>query len=91
MANKDKKHLFFFWSQEYTGQFVPGGTQTTYMPTALERIGNFSQTCSPTTVTGIAMFEPILESGQSNPTVLRRSPATSFRRSRINPRRSERC
>ncbi len=44
VANKEKKHLFFFWSQEYTGQFVPGTTQTTYMPTALERVGDFSQT-----------------------------------------------
>ena len=44
VANKDKKRLFFFWSQEYTGQFVPGSTQTTYMPTALERNGDFSQT-----------------------------------------------
>jgi len=44
VANKDKKRLFFFWSQEYTGQYVSGGTQTTYMPTALERNGDFSQT-----------------------------------------------
>ena len=40
-GNKNK--LFFFWSQEYTGQFVSGGTQTKYTPTALERQGNFSQ------------------------------------------------
>jgi hypothetical protein len=44
IANKERKHLFFFWSQEYTGQFVPATTQTTYMPTALERTGDFSQT-----------------------------------------------
>jgi hypothetical protein len=43
LANKDKKHLFFFWSQEYTGQFVVGAAQTQYMPTALERNGDFSQ------------------------------------------------
>jgi Carboxypeptidase regulatory-like domain len=41
--NKSKNKLFFFWSQEYTGQFVSGGTQTKYTPTALERQGNFSQ------------------------------------------------
>ncbi|HLK62921.1 MAG TPA: carboxypeptidase regulatory-like domain-containing protein [Bryobacteraceae bacterium] len=41
--NQDKKKLFFFWSQEYTGQFVSGGSQTKYTPTALERQGNFSQ------------------------------------------------
>ena len=41
--NKERKKLFFFFSQEYTGQFVSGGTQTKYTPTALERVGNFSQ------------------------------------------------
>ena len=44
LLNRDRKHLFFFFSQEYTGQFVTGGTQTKYTPTALERQGNFSQT-----------------------------------------------
>jgi hypothetical protein len=42
-VNRDKKKLFFFWSQEYTGQFVSGGVQNKYTPTALERAGNFSQ------------------------------------------------
>ncbi len=41
--NRDRKKLFFFWSQEYTGQFVSGGVQTKYTPTALERAGDFSQ------------------------------------------------
>lgn len=44
VANRDKKRLFFFWSQEYTGQFVNGGTKKQYTPTALERAGDFSQT-----------------------------------------------
>ncbi len=44
LFNRDRKKLFFFWSQEYTGQFVSGGTQTKYTPTALERTGDFSQT-----------------------------------------------
>jgi hypothetical protein len=44
VLNKDKKRLFFFWSQEYTGQFVNGGTKYQYTPTALERAGDFSQT-----------------------------------------------
>src|SRR5215475_2859483 len=44
LLNRDRKKLFFFFSQEYTGQFVSGGTQTKYTPTALERQGNFSQT-----------------------------------------------
>ena len=42
--NRNRKKLFFFWSQEYTGQFVTGGTETEYTPTALERQGNFSKT-----------------------------------------------
>src|SRR6516164_7849469 len=42
--NQDKHKLFLFWSQEYTGQFVSGGVQTKYTPTALERAGDFSQT-----------------------------------------------
>ncbi|HKE25308.1 MAG TPA: carboxypeptidase-like regulatory domain-containing protein [Bryobacteraceae bacterium] len=42
--NRDRRKLFFFWSQEYTGQFVAGGTETEYTPTALERQGNFSRT-----------------------------------------------
>lgn len=41
--NANKNKLFFFWSQEYTGQFVTGGVQNKYTPTALERQGNFSQ------------------------------------------------
>jgi hypothetical protein len=41
--NRDKRKLFFFWSQEYTGQFVSGGVQTKYTPTDLERAGDFSQ------------------------------------------------
>jgi hypothetical protein len=42
--NRDRKKLFFFFSQEYTGQFVTGGTQTKYTPSLLERQGDFSQT-----------------------------------------------
>jgi hypothetical protein len=41
--NSAKNRLFFFWSQEYTGQFVNGGVQDKYTPTALERSGDFSQ------------------------------------------------
>ena len=41
--NRDRKKLFFFWSQEYTGQFVTGGSESVYAPTAPERIGDFSQ------------------------------------------------
>jgi hypothetical protein len=65
VANKEKKHLFFFWSQEYTGQFVPGSTQTTYMPTALERTGNFSDMYA-NNGSGVAVFEPILNPANPN-------------------------
>ncbi|HYW47230.1 MAG TPA: carboxypeptidase-like regulatory domain-containing protein [Bryobacteraceae bacterium] len=44
LLNKGRNKLFFFWAQEYTGQFVTGGAQTKYTPTALERGGDFSQT-----------------------------------------------
>jgi hypothetical protein len=42
--NRNKTRLFFFWSQERTGQFVSGGSQSVYAPTTLERNGDFSQT-----------------------------------------------
>jgi len=42
-VNRNKNKLFFFWSQEYTGQYVSGGVENKYTPTALERQGNFSQ------------------------------------------------
>ena len=41
--NKDKKKLFFFWSQEFQRRTNPAGERTTRVPTALERIGDFSQ------------------------------------------------
>ncbi len=41
--NSDKRKLFFFASQEYTRQMEDQGTRYTNMPTALERIGDFSK------------------------------------------------
>jgi hypothetical protein len=38
---KDK--LFFFYSNEFYRQLIPAGTTTYRTPTALERVGNFSQ------------------------------------------------
>lgn len=51
VMNQSRKKLFFFASQEYTGQLnggatsigVPAATQFRTVPTALERQGNFSQ------------------------------------------------
>ena len=62
--NKDKKRLFFFWSQEYTGQFVVGATQTVYTPTALERIGDFSQ--SFTNSNGNPVVVKVLDPSNNN-------------------------
>ncbi|MFB3903257.1 MAG: carboxypeptidase regulatory-like domain-containing protein [Acidobacteriota bacterium] len=42
--NKNKDRLFFFWSQEFYRQLVPGGYEQFRVPTALERIGDFSET-----------------------------------------------
>ncbi len=40
-ANKDK--LFFFWSEEYQRQLIPGSLSRLTIPTALEASGDFSQ------------------------------------------------
>jgi hypothetical protein len=41
--NREKKRFFFFVSQEWVKQFVSGGQEFQYTPTALERTGDFSQ------------------------------------------------
>src|SRR6185369_12169097 len=73
--NRQKKKLFFFWSQEYTGQFVGGGSQTKYTPTALERAGNFSQTLNNN-----GTLYPIID-----PTTGAQFPGNIIPTSRINP------
>ena len=40
----DRGKLFFFVSQEYTDDLRPSGTERVNYPTALERMGDFSQT-----------------------------------------------
>jgi hypothetical protein len=55
--NRDRKRLFFFWSQERTGQFVSGGSESVYTPTALERNGDFSQTFN-NNGTAIKLLDP---------------------------------
>jgi Carboxypeptidase regulatory-like domain len=42
--NRDRSKLFFFFSQEFQRQLQAFGTTTVRVPTALERIGDFSQT-----------------------------------------------
>ena len=41
--NTDKKRLFLFGSEEFTNQFAGASLEQQYMPTALERTGDFSQ------------------------------------------------
>jgi hypothetical protein len=41
--NVDKKKLFFFWSQEFQERKDPVSARETRVPTALERMGDFSQ------------------------------------------------
>jgi hypothetical protein len=41
--NQDKKKLFFFWSQEFQRRTDPVAERLTRTPTALERMGDFSQ------------------------------------------------
>ena len=45
--NKERNKLFFFWSQEFWPQKTDSGLTQVNMPTALERMGDFSQTVRP--------------------------------------------
>jgi hypothetical protein len=40
---KSKNKLFFFWSEEWQDQLAPTAAKNVTVPTALERVGNFSQ------------------------------------------------
>jgi carboxypeptidase family protein/TonB-dependent receptor-like protein len=41
--NEEKKKLFFFWSEEFQRRTNPPTVHNTRVPTALERLGDFSQ------------------------------------------------
>jgi Carboxypeptidase regulatory-like domain/TonB-dependent Receptor Plug Domain len=41
--NKNRDKLYFFWSQEFYRQLIPGGFDQFRVPTELERSGDFSQ------------------------------------------------
>jgi hypothetical protein len=47
LYNKDKQKTFFFWSQEWRRERVPGSFNTT-VPYSAERSGDFSDLCLPT-------------------------------------------
>ncbi len=48
--NKNRTKLFFFFSEEYLHTLTTGGVNSFNMPTALERVGDFSQTVTTTGV-----------------------------------------
>jgi hypothetical protein len=43
--NTDKKKTFFFWSQEWRKEIVPGSTISQNVPSDAERSGNFNDVC----------------------------------------------
>ncbi len=43
--NKDKTKTFFFFSEEWRKEVVPGQTFATFLPSAQEQQGNFSDVC----------------------------------------------
>jgi hypothetical protein len=45
LYNDSKKKTFFFWSQEWRKEIVPGGTISQNVPSADERAGNFNDVC----------------------------------------------
>ena len=45
LYNTDKEKTFFFWSQEWRKESVPGQTFSNTVPSALERTGDFSDLC----------------------------------------------
>jgi len=45
LYNTKKEKTFFFWSQEWRREIVPGQTFNTQVPSAAERQGNFSDVC----------------------------------------------
>jgi hypothetical protein len=46
--NKEKQKTFFFWSQEWRRDRVPGQTFNVIVPSMAERKGDFSDLCLPT-------------------------------------------
>src|SRR5271157_4625543 len=45
ITNTDKKKTFFFWSQEWRKEIVPGSTISQNVPSDAERTGNFNDVC----------------------------------------------
>jgi hypothetical protein len=58
--NRNRDKLFFFWSQEYTGQRKNYGTNYLTVPTALERSGDFSKSLDSSGKL-ITIYDPITQ------------------------------
>jgi hypothetical protein len=56
LYNNDKKKTFFFWSQEWRREIVPGQNISQAVPSAAERQGNFNDVC-PVSSSG-STFDP---------------------------------
>src|SRR3982075_865516 len=63
--NKDKSKTFFFWSEEWRKERVPGQTFNTNVPSALNRTGDFSDVCA--TSPADCPTQPAVINGVINP------------------------
>ena len=59
LFNRQRNKLFFFFSYDNEPTTVPQGLNELRMPTALERIGDFSQSYFPGTTQQIPVYDPI--------------------------------
>jgi len=64
-VKKDK--IFFFWSQEWRREIVPGATVSQAVPSDDERAGNFNDVCYPTTQ---PFFQTVPTGTDGNPVTL---------------------
>lgn len=65
-VGKDK--AFFFFSGEFYQQLIPGGTNSYYVPTKLERQGNFSQSFNSSGVP-LTIYQPGTTTPYNNNTI----------------------
>src|SRR3984893_661596 len=71
LYNTDKSKTFFFWSEEWRKERVPGQTFNINVPSAADRTGNFSDLC-PSTNTPFARVD-----AQNNHTQFADCPGTA--------------
>ncbi|HXH67054.1 MAG TPA: carboxypeptidase regulatory-like domain-containing protein [Candidatus Limnocylindrales bacterium] len=65
--NNDKKKTFFFWSQEWRREIVPGSTVSQAVPSDDERGGNFNDVCFPSAQ---PFFQSVPTGTDGNPVTL---------------------